>query len=57
MAADKAGDSAPRTSRYTAPGEGRSSSYSALSIVAIFALWWGGGPPRGGAPRGRPGLL
>lgn len=36
----KTGDGAPPTSRYTAPGEGRSSSYSALSIVAIFALWW-----------------
>jgi taurine transport system permease protein len=28
------------TSRYSTTGEGRSSGWSALSIVAIFALWW-----------------
>ena len=36
----KPGDGALRTSSYRTTGEGRSSSYSALSIVAIFALWW-----------------
>jgi len=36
----KAGNGAPRTSHYRTPGEGRSSAYSALSIVSIFALWW-----------------
>jgi len=36
----KSGDRALRTSSYRTTGEGRSSSYSALSIVAIFALWW-----------------
>jgi taurine transport system permease protein len=39
-ATDKPGNGAPRTSRYATPGEGRSSSYSALSIVAIFVFWW-----------------
>jgi len=34
------GPGAPRTSSYRTPGEGRSSWYSALSIVAIFLLWW-----------------
>jgi taurine transport system permease protein len=34
------GSEAPRTSGYTAPGEGRSSWYSALSIVVILGLWW-----------------
>jgi len=34
------GPAAARTSSYRTPGEGRSSWYSALSIVAIFALWW-----------------
>jgi taurine transport system permease protein len=36
----RTGGAAPRTSSYRTTGEGRSSSYSALSIVAIFALWW-----------------
>jgi taurine transport system permease protein len=36
----KPGSEAPRTSGYTAPGEGRSSWYSALSIVVILGLWW-----------------
>jgi taurine transport system permease protein len=39
-AGGRAGNGALRTSSYRAPGEGRSSRYSALSIVAIFALWW-----------------
>ena len=34
------GPAAARTSSYRTPGEGRSSWYSALSIVAIFAAWW-----------------
>jgi taurine transport system permease protein len=34
------GGGAPRTSSYRAPGEGKSSSYSALSIVVILVLWW-----------------
>jgi taurine transport system permease protein len=34
------GSEAPRTSGYKTPGEGRSSWYSALSIVVILGLWW-----------------
>ena len=40
MAAGKGGNGALPTSSYSTPGEGRSSSYSALSIVVIFAMWW-----------------
>ena len=39
-AREKRGDAAPATSSYSTPGEGRSSWYSALSIVVILALWW-----------------
>jgi len=31
---------APKTSKYSSPGEGRSSTWSMLSIVAILAGWW-----------------
>ena len=31
---------APKTSKYSSPGEGRSSTWSMLSIVAILLGWW-----------------
>ena len=41
MAANgRPGSEARRTSGYTAPGEGKSSWYSARSIVVILGLWW-----------------
>ena len=36
----KTREAAPKTSKYSTPGEGRSSTWSALSIVAILLAWW-----------------
>ena len=40
MPGTKPAEPALRTSSYSAPGEGKSSAYSAVTIVALFALWW-----------------
>ena len=36
----KASHSAPKTSSYSTPGEGRSVAYSAATIVVLLAAWW-----------------
>ncbi len=38
--ADGENGRAAKTSSYSTPGEGRSSSYSAVTIVGILLLWW-----------------
>jgi taurine transport system permease protein len=35
-----ADDTAPRTSSYSTPGEGSSTTISIVTIVILFALWW-----------------